>query len=145
MDDQRRDAVVAAPVIGQKLRVRIQHPQIAREDEVQADELETNMQYYFDGLMNSVNKEQELELPKTVALFVKKELATNPVIYKGKVQIYDAFVTKKNLILNVYLEQHFCADTKKTQLLFRFSPKSLEHPIWTKLQTIEIAKDSAKD
>lgn len=106
--------------------------------ELTANELETNLQIYFDGLMKVINKDPELVLPKTIAQFHKKEDANNISRYTGKVEIFDAFVTNKPMTLNVSIDKYYCEQKKKSIILFRFSPKEFGNDIWGKLKKVTL-------
>ncbi|WP_298417786.1 hypothetical protein [uncultured Kordia sp.] len=106
-------------------------------------DLETYLQYYFDGLMDVVNKDKDKVLPKTVALFLKKENNTNEFV--GKLQIYNAFHTKDVMMLNCTVKQYFCTKKQKSMVVFRFSPKALGHSIWDELNKIRLKKKPCKN
>ena len=104
-------------------------------------ELEESLQIYFDGLMKGVNKDKDLIIPKTRALLLKKGNPDSISMYVGEVIIFDAFRTKKPMILNVLVESYHCKENKKSVVLFRFSPKPFEHPIWKKLKKVSLHTD----
>ncbi|EDP96765.1 hypothetical protein U8527_00480 [Kordia algicida OT-1] len=108
--------------------------------ELTATDLETYMQYYFDGLMRVVNKEKEKKLPKTVALFIKKEKSTNGNEFIGKLQIYNAFHTKDVMLLHCAVTQYYCPKKQKSIVVFRFSPKEFEHTVWNELNAVQLTK-----
>ncbi|WP_046743419.1 hypothetical protein [Kordia zhangzhouensis] len=101
-------------------------------------QLEVYLQYYFDGLMEVVNKKKDTVLPKTIALFIKKEHVKNTHEFVGKLQIYNAFHTHAVMQLNCTVQQYFCEERQKSLVLFRFSPQSLDHSIWNKLNEIRL-------
>ncbi len=101
-------------------------------------ELEVNLQMYFDGLMNVVNKDKEVAIPKTSAIFHEKEKIGNNASFVGVVHIYDAFKTKKTITLNVSVEKNFCEQKNKSIILFRFSPKEFGDDIWQKLNKVKL-------
>lgn len=113
--------------------------------ELTATDLETYLQYYFDGLMHVVNKEKGKVLPKTVALFIKKEKSTNDNEFIGKLQIYNAFHTKDVMFLHCTVTQYYCPKKQKSMVLFRFSPKKFEHSIWKELSAIQLKKEACAD
>jgi len=108
------------------------------EKELTERELEVNLQYYFDGLMKIINKDTSLTVPPTIALFLKDKNVNEHSIYKGKVNFYDAFFTKKTFTLNILVEQGYCKEKNKYDVLFKFSPKDLNHPIWEDLGKIKV-------
>jgi len=94
--------------------------------------LENNIEKYFNGLMNYQN---------SVALFVKKEPSTNANKYIGKLKTFDALVTKKNMTLNVTAEHFYCKQSKKTYIVFKFSPQEFGVNIWNKLENVKLRAD----
>ncbi|PTX60532.1 hypothetical protein C8N46_106178 [Kordia periserrulae] len=105
-----------------------------------SQQLEIDMQYYFDGLMGVVNKDKDKKLPKTIALFLEKEAKENYVSFVGKLQIYNSFHTKDVMVLNCTVQQFYCPKKQKSLVLFRFSPKEWNHPIWNELQTVTLTE-----
>lgn len=113
--------------------------------ELKENELETNLQIYFDGLMKVVNKDKEIVIPNTIAQFRKKGDSNNISSYIGKVEIFDAFVTKEPMTLNVLVEKYYCELKKKSIILFRFSPKDFESDVWLKLKRVKLRDDFCKN
>lgn len=101
-------------------------------------QLEKDMQYYFDGLMKIVNKDASFVVPKTSALFLKQESNLSVTKFIGKINVYDAFNTKKMINLYVSVAHYYCKQKKRSMLLFRFSPKEFKHSVWTKLNNIQL-------
>ncbi|MDH7445608.1 hypothetical protein [Aquimarina sp. 2201CG14-23] len=99
--------------------------------------LETEMEAYFDGLMNMVSK-MNLKLfkkiPKTKAFFEK----LNDHSYAGKVITYDAFTTKKEVKLNIIAEYLPCKALNKHLVFFKISPQQIDHVVWDRLDKVEI-------
>ena len=110
-------------------------------EEFTVKELEKNLQIYFDGLMISVNKEKDKTLPKTVAKISKAGNSNGILNFYGTVAIYDSFVTKKPLLLNVSVETQNCEQSKKSLVLFRFSPKDFDNDIWNTLKKVKLHAD----
>jgi len=109
------------------------------------NELEANLQIYFDGLMKVVNKDKNIVLPNTIAQFHKKENANNISKFTGTIKIYDAFVTKKIIPLNVLVEKYYCDQKKKSIIFFRLSPKDFGNEIWLKLEKIKLRDDPCEN
>lgn len=103
-----------------------------------AKDLETYLNYYFDGLMDGVNKDKGKVLPKTIALVLQKENNANEFV--GKLQIYNSFHTRDVMQLHCTIVQYYCEKKQKSMVLFRFSPKELEHSIWNELNAITLEK-----
>lgn len=97
-------------------------------------ELEENLELYFDGLMHGVNKDTSIIVPPTTALFLKKDETS----FVGKVRVYDAFRKQKLFVLHVHVEKRVCTQTKKTLVLFRFSPQEFDQEIWKKLKQVKL-------
>ena len=97
-----------------------------------SDVLEADIEMYFNGLMNYQN---------SVALFIENEPRINPNKYVGKLRTFDALVTKTNMTLNVTAEHFFCNQSKRTYLVFRFSPQDFGSVIWDKLENVKLRKD----
>lgn len=110
---------------------------------------EDNFKLYFDGLMKVVNEDTLLIIPKTKALFIRKEQKKEITTFTGILEIYDAFTTKKMIKLNVTIESYYCKKTKTFIPLFRFSPKDFKHEAWEMLNQVtlrpNICNDKQKD
>lgn len=103
-------------------------------------ELETNLQRYFDGLMNVVNKNQDLVLPKSIAK-VEQEEVKGASQFIGTIDVFDAFVTNKAMTLNLVVQQEYCEEEQQSILVFKFSPKGFQHDIWQTLEEIKLRDD----
>lgn len=113
---------------------------VSLTEELTESQLEDYMQKYYDGLSNDVNKDRDRNLPKAIAKFSK----TDALSFEGKVTIYDSFVTKKQLDLNIRVTQQICHDKNKSAIIFRISPAPFINQIWNKLEEIKIRKDICK-
>ena len=100
--------------------------------------LETNLALYFDGLMQVVNRDMTLKLTHTTAKFHKTDSKSQTSNYEGTLNIYDAFVTKDSMTLNVKVEKEYCDQKKKSVITFKFSPKSFGSDIWQPLDKIKL-------
>jgi hypothetical protein len=107
-------------------------------EKLTAKELEKNLQIYFDGLMISVNKEKNKTLPNTIAKISKIKDSNGISNFSGTVNIYDSFVTKKPLLLNVKIEKQDWYKSQKSLIIFKFSPKSNDNAIWSTLEKIKL-------
>lgn len=99
---------------------------------------EDNLQFYFDGLMKVVNSDKTLIIPKTKAFFKEDNIKDGLTTFIGTVEVYDAFATKKPIVLNVTIESFYCLTAKKYIPFFRFSPKDFTHPNWEKLNNLKL-------
>jgi len=101
-------------------------------------DLEKHLKLYFDGVTETKqhgNKENGIY--ETTALFLQK----NKTQHIGKIKTFDRFRTKKVLILNASVEQHYCKSKQKMNVVFRFSPKEFGHATWKKLNDIKLKAD----
>ncbi len=105
---------------------------------LRTQEVEEHIQTYLDGLMAVVNEDDTIDIPKTKAHFKKKVRFKTPKVYKGTIDVYDAFITKKMITLNVTVEGYYCISEKKSNLLFRVSPQNFRHTVWDALNQITI-------
>jgi CubicO group peptidase (beta-lactamase class C family) len=96
---------------------------------------------YYNGLLSGVNKEKNLELPKTIVEITKNKNGN----FIGKATIYDTFVTRKPLILNFHIVQTQCEKNNKSIILFRVSPKNFSHTVWTDLKEIKVLNNSCDE
>ena len=100
-------------------------------------ELQEKLTSYFDGLMNLVNKDKSITVPKT-----RVELtSTQDFAYNDKVTFYDSFHSKTVRILNLLRDIHACAQQEKHFVVFRFSPKAFDAIIWNDLKAVQLRDD----
>lgn len=105
------------------------------------DDFETNLERYFDGLLNIADKDSTVtKLPSTV-LVIQTKNVQNASTFVGKLRIFDRFRTNKMIILHLLIEQHFCEKEKRAVIVFRFSPKPLGNDIWDTLHSVVLQKD----
>lgn len=114
--------------------------QIDQNPKLSAQKLESEMELYYDGLMNMVSEKEpgKFKEPFASKAFFEK---VNDSVYVGKIITYDAFTTKKEVDLNAIVDYRFCKGINKHLVLFNVSPKPLEHQIWKKLNLIDIQTD----
>lgn len=114
--------------------------QLDQNPQLSTKKLESEMEIYFDGLMNMVSKKEpgKFKEPFTSKAFFEK---VNDSVYVGKIITYDAFTTKKEVNLNAIVDYRFCNNSNKHLVLFNISPKPLEHQIWKKLDKIIVHTD----
>ncbi|WP_456438278.1 serine hydrolase [Psychroserpens sp.] len=107
--------------------------------EISLDELQVNLESYYDGLMTPNHWSEEFPKPK-LKLFAltKNETGTN---FKGKITIFDGFHTGKVITLNILGEQQLCEKTGNSIIIFKFSPKAYSEPIWKQLNKINLKAD----
>lgn len=106
-----------------------------------AAEFETNLQYYFDGLLG-LDFDQDKK--NSNALFLETNEANGTSTYLGKIKTLDTRFTKKQMTLHVKISQEYCEKSKKLIVLFKFSPKEFENGVWSKLNEIEFSPDACK-
>lgn len=108
-----------------------------------AHEMEQNIQFYFDGLMGlSLRKQNGVNIQLTNVIFIKKEKTSGSNEYIGKVKTFDTRYTNKPMTLHVLVEQNYCAQKKRSIILFRFSPKAFGNDVWGLLKKVKL-RDNA--
>ena len=111
--------------------------QIEYQKEMPVEELEENIEIYFNGLMDNKNRmKSDSSVSPTTALFLKNSKSN----YTGKVRTFDAFTTKKMFTLNVQVQKYDCPSNNKSIIVFRFSPKSFENDVWDYLGEVGISE-----
>ena len=105
---------------------------------VTASELESTLKQYFDGLMGVVKDDKEAEIIQTSAQFEKNTYAQDSADFIGELTIFDGFATNKALKLNAKIYSNYCEEKEQLILLFRFSPREFNQPIWAKLATVAV-------
>lgn len=106
------------------------------ESEISLLQIEDYTKKYYDGLLSGVNKQKNFEVPKTLVNFTQNEDGS----FVGTATIYDTFITTKSLELNYHIKQNICDNGKTSIVIFRVSPKKLDHPVWKDLREIKPRK-----
>ena len=106
--------------------------------EVTAEELETNLALYFDGLIGGLSRTDQSKLIKATVQFDRNLDTADEATFTGRLNIFDGFATQEPLTLNARIFSDYCAEKEQLILLFRFSPKAFEDAIWEKLRTVEV-------
>ncbi|MFT4602344.1 MAG: hypothetical protein ACI857_002530 [Arenicella sp.] len=95
---------------------------------------------YYDGLMN-INGHNERDssklnqLDKTLCLFVKTDEG-----FTGKMRVYENFVLKNYLTLNVKVEISECEKTSKQIVRCEISPQGFKDHVWKDFKLVEVIK-----
>ncbi|MDT0554833.1 hypothetical protein [Patiriisocius hiemis] len=106
-----------------------------------AKEIDTYLRLYFDGLMESVNKDKTITPPSTRVLLSPIGPHSKIKGFIGRVDIYDAFSTQRVLKLSFKVVQEYCLVKDKVIVVFKFSPKSRDHKIWERLEAISLVEN----
>lgn len=102
---------------------------IKRLSAISERELEDNLQLYFNGLMGWEH---------TNALILKTDKVAGFSNYIGKIKTFDAFFSKKPMVLNVSIAVRYCSLREQSTVFFRFSPQGFEYEIWHKLNAVTL-------
>ena len=105
--------------------------------EIPEKEFEIDLVKYFNSL-NRIEMDDIKNKNYTSAKISKTEQKNTTTFYKGKVNIFDRFATNKMITLNVLIESNYCKKSKKTNILFKFSPKGFTHETWGMLNKIKL-------
>lgn len=118
---------------------------IDQGQQLSAEQLEQDMQIYFDGLSAVVNRNKDKVLPKSAAEMMLVTSDRAAMAFSGTIDIFDSFVTNEPMRLFVKAEKHYCKQSNKSVLFFRFSPKGQDHEIWDTLEKIKLGSDHCED
>lgn len=99
--------------------------------------LESKLESYFNGLMEVVSKSNSENIIESKAFFEKIDDQS----YAGKIITYDAFTTKREVTLNIVTTYNSCKSLNKHLVLFRISPQQIDHPVWDKLNEVQVNLD----
>ena len=116
------------------------------DEDITEQELERDLQIYFNGLMSGrAGKDRDSITQNTLALFLEEEGSDDRSTFKGKINMFEGFYTKKPITLQVQVEQYRCVPEKKSFILFRFSPQAFDHAVWRKLAAVKLRADVCGD
>ena len=79
-------------------------------------------------------------LPSATALFLEDFNQSNSA-YVGKMRIFDAFFTGKEIQLNIRGNQYRCTKTGKYLIFFTISPQPFDHEVWNSFEEITLLVD----
>ncbi|MCH2489044.1 MAG: hypothetical protein MK211_02730 [Flavobacteriales bacterium] len=102
----------------------------------------TNMKDYFDGLMKPNHWATDFPEPSIQLETISEE--NTEMTFMGTLRFFDGFHTGKLITVQLQGSQHFCADTDRSLVLFRMSPQTPEHDIWTTLNAIKLLPSSCE-
>jgi len=111
------------------------------------ENLKTNLNRYFDGLLDSQNRQNGSTILVTNTSMVKdddlnKKQDDRSRYYKGSIYLFEGRYTQKMMTLYTTAEQHYCEKEQKTTIMFRFSPQLFEEAIWKELNAVSLAANS---
>lgn len=104
--------------------------------------LETNIKFYYDGIMTAVNKKKDFIVPKTIVSFIKNDSRKEDADYTGIIEVYDAFNTEDVMTLNVRVNVYYCDHKKSTTVVFKLSSQKFEHDVWERFKDITLNKNT---
>jgi len=114
---------------------------VDHSEPLSAEELESNLIMYFDGLMNMEKRAKESKVDMTTASIKKAEVSKGILNYKGQVNTFDGFHEKIPITFNVMAEQYYCDQIERSIVLFRFSKQSFDSEVWDILHTVKVPDD----
>lgn len=103
------------------------------------EDIETNLEAYYDGLMKPNHWATEFPAPNVV--LVRTSAEGQPTTFKGKIKVFDGFHTGTVITLNVEGDAYYCEARKQLILLLRISPAPYQSPIWKQLNAIMLLPD----
>lgn len=98
--------------------------------------LEQDLQVYFAGLSAAVAEAEHFEAERPhygAELLPVRTAVGEPQRWEGKVETFDAFASRGQVILNAVIEAVPCPDAGMMAVLFRLSPQPAGHPVWKTL------------
>ncbi len=108
---------------------------IKRPSPLSTSEIEQNLEQYFDGLMKP--NHWATAFPEPVVVLFPSEDKNTKQQFKGRMKYFDGFYTGKMMTTYILAEQTFCATTQRAIVVFRISPKTIDHEVWKELATIQ--------
>ena len=105
--------------------------------EIPEKELELDLVKYFNSL-NKIEMNATTDKKYSSSKVIRVKRKKTITYFKGSVKIFDRFATKKMITLNILIESDFCKKSKKTVILFKFSPKEFTHETWKILNKIQL-------
>lgn len=111
---------------------------LENKKQITAEELETNLALYFDGLMSVSSRVDTTKLIDSTIDFERNEDPEDRVDFTGKLNIFDGFATQEPITLNARIYSDYCTEKEQLIVLFRFSPLAFDHEIWEKLRTVKV-------
>jgi len=100
-------------------------------------ELETYLQYYFDGLLDIKNRKNGSTILPTSTLL--KNTTANSFI--GTVHLFEGRYTQKMMYLHTFITQEYCKASKEAIIVFKFSPKGFNHPVWKDFKKLSLKEN----
>lgn len=104
---------------------------------ITAKELVIDLEKYFNSL-NKIELNDKKNERIATAIITETKTKKSTTFFEGKIDTFDRFATNKRFTLSVKIESNYCKKTKKTVILFKFSPKEFTHEVWKTLNTIEL-------
>ncbi|MFZ1330772.1 MAG: serine hydrolase [Flavobacteriales bacterium] len=96
------------------------------------EQLAHYLEAYYDGLMD-VEYATDHGAEKT-----RCTIKNTPEGKRAEIRVFDNFVKKKMMLLNMKIEQGHCAETDKQLIQFRISPKRFDDQIWDKFDAVRV-------
>lgn len=118
---------------------------LRQEEVLTTDEIATNIEMYFDGLMRVEQNANRDDVSPTSTNLEKVKTDGGKHFYEGSVTTFDNFFQKKPLKFNVKVEQLQCKDIGRTMLVFRFSKQEFDSKVWNELAKIKLPQDICKE
>jgi len=102
-----------------------------------SSELESIMNMYFDGLMNTgaiTNFNFFKKIPETTSSFRQIDKDT----FEGSIELYDEFFKKRLIVLNAKIKSEYCPIKEKYLVWYYLSPQEKNHQIWSRLLEVNL-------
>lgn len=114
----------------------VDHPQL-----LTTEEISTNLELYFNGLMNIEKRGKAVGVSESVGRFEVTNTEHGVTSYLGEIKTMDGFFTKQPLTFNVLAEQQYCEEAKRAIVIFRFSPQPITSTVWDTLKKVTVPQN----
>lgn len=118
---------------------------IIKKEALTTAELVTNLETYFDGLMDMDQNSAAYDIPRTSVVLKKIKVKDSKQFYEGSIVTFDNFFQKKPLTFKVTAELLQCQDIGRSMILFRFSKQNYAAKAWAELNKIMLPVDICRE
>jgi hypothetical protein len=105
---------------------------IEAKGELTTEQLARYLELYYDGL-GDVEQHTDRGAQRT-----RCTLTSTADGLAGEIHLFDSFVFKRMMVLNITVTQAHCTATDKQLVRFHISPKGPKDPIWKLLESVKV-------
>ena len=108
--------------------------QVAGIQKLTEESLTLYMQSYYDGLVGGGMS----NIPKSEISFKKDTNLNAKSDFSGTIKLFDRFHTQKVISLNVLVKSFYCNEQNTSTIIFKISPKPLNHAVWNDFNKVTL-------